>query len=151
MKKYISKRIILWIIIFLNITIMPYLWFKLETISFIKHKFNSYSNVMILIDAHKTVTSIELESEPEKENVISLLQDKLKYAGPLWYRNPFMTGGPDETYCIRITDFKNNGDWLIYVSDKPEYSYLCCGDTFGAKFEINDEILEYLRELWDNK
>jgi len=147
MKKYISKRIILWIIIFLNITIMPYLWFKLETISFIKHKFNSYSNVMILIDAHKTETSTELEYEQSKESVISLLQYELKYTGPLWYRTTFTTGGPDETYCIRITDFENNGDWLIYVSDKQEYSYLQCGDAFGAKFAVNYKVIEYLREL----
>ena len=90
---------------------------------------------------------MELLSKQEKEDLIFLLQDELKYDGPLWYRSPFTIRGSDETYCLMITDFKNHGDWLIYVSDKPEYNYMLCSNDFGAKFAVNHTVLEYLREL----
>lgn len=147
MKKYISKKTIRLLMIFLGMIILPYLWFGLEAYSFTGHKFDSYNSTIVWIESHKTDTEKKLITEQEKEEVLSLLQDELKYAGPLWYRTPFTIRGDDETYCISITDFGNGGDWLIYVSDKPEYSYLRCGDAFGAKFAVNYEVIECLREF----
>lgn len=147
MKKDWVKKIIIKLVLIGIIISFPYFWFKIYANSFLKHDFNLVDNVAIYIDAYKTDTRLTLDNIEDKNAVLNILQNQLDYTGPLWYRTPFTKNGPEETYCIMIDAYGNDkGSWVIYISDNPDHCFLHYNNIIGAKFAVNEKILESLRQ-----
>lgn len=146
-EKHIAGWITAALVIAVGVLSFPYVWFHSQVSDLTEHKFSSTENVIIFIDAYHKDTDMELTDRRSKNVVISALQRELEYTGPLWYRTHFRTVGEDEIYCIRVSDFsEDGGSWRIYISNNPLYSFLDCSDVFGAKLTAGGELLEILRE-----
>ena len=138
--KHLAGWITALLIIVVGIASFPDVWFGMKVDEFIYHSFDTRGNVRVEINAYHKDKNVVLETERDKNVVLSAMKREMNCTGTHWYRYPIEIGGQHRVYEITADD------WIVYMADDADWCYMYCGDLFNAKLEVSEELLQILDE-----